>query len=177
MSRSRSWRRLVADPADVRTVFQGKMLGLTVERWDGEEREIVDRTDSVAILAVDRMGDVVLVRQFRAPTRKSLLELPAGTVDAGEQPLETARRELNEETGLHGGTWRAGPVFYTTPGFCRERIHVFFAEELEAGEARPDASEDLEIVRWPAAEIAERLGEIEDGKTLAALLLYVRASP
>jgi ADP-ribose pyrophosphatase len=164
-----------SEPAQARTVFEGNMVGLTVETWDGEEREIVERVDSVAVIATDADGNLVLVRQFRAPARSDLLELPAGTVDEGEEPLETAMRELKEETGLHGGNWRKGPVFYTSPGFCRERIHLFFAVGLEAGEADPDAGEDIELVRWPAAEITERLVEVEDGKTLAGLLLYVRA--
>lgn len=166
----------MGEPAEARSVFEGEMLGLTVERWDGDEREIVERADSVAVVAVDPAGDVVLVRQFRTPARKNLLELPAGTVDAGEDPLETATRELEEETGLRGGTWRAGPVFYTTPGFCRERIHLFFAEELEHGEPRPDMSEDLELVRWPKVELVDRLTEIEDAKTFVGLLLYARAA-
>ena len=166
----------MADPAETRTVFNGEMLGLIVERWDGDEREIVERADSVAIVAVDQAGDIVLVRQFRTPARKNLLELPAGTVDEGEDPIDTAKRELEEETGLSGGSWRAGPVFFTTPGFCRERIHLFFAEELERGEPRPDASEDLELVRWPKADVVDRLPEIEDAKTFVGLLLYARAA-
>ena len=157
-------------------VFSGKMLGLSRERWGDAEREIVERADSVAIVAADGEGRLTLVRQFRAPARRELLELPAGTVDAGEDPLATARRELAEETGLRGGRWRAGPVFFTSPGFCRERIHLFFAESLEQGE-RPSANgESIELVRWSADEAARRLGEIEDGKTLAGLVLYLRES-
>jgi ADP-ribose pyrophosphatase len=153
------------------------MLGVTLERWNGEEREIVERPDSVAVVAVDQEDNVVLVRQFRAPARRPLLELPAGTVDEGEEPVQTAKRELEEETGLRGGAWRRGPVFYTTPGFCRERMHLFFAEGLEQGQARPHPGEEVELVRWPAAEIAGRLAEIEDGKTLAGLLSHARSNP
>lgn len=152
------------------------MVGVTVERWGGDEREIVERADSVAVVAVDRNARLPLVRQLRAPARRRLLELPAGTVDAAEPPLETAKRELAEEAGLRGGRWEAGPTFYTTPGFCRERIHLFFARGLEAGEPEPEAGEEIELVWWPVGEIERRLGEIEDAKTLAGLLLYLRGS-
>lgn len=164
------------EPEDARTAYEGKMLGLTVERWGREDREIVERADSVAIVPVDQEGRIVLVRQFREAARRALLELPAGTVDEGEEPIDTAKRELREETGLHGGRWHAGPVFYTTPGFCRERTHLFFAEELESGEARPNPGEEVEVVRWPVAEIAGHMDEVEDGKTLVGLLLYARSN-
>ena len=117
---------------------------------------------------------VALVRQRREAARKHLLELPAGTLEEGESPLESARRELEEETGLTGGTWRELAAFYTTPGFCRERMHLFAAEGVEQGDASPEADEELELVRWRVGEIADRLGEIEDAKTLAGLLLYLR---
>ncbi len=157
---------------ETRTVFAGKHLSVTIERWRGHEAEIVNRADSVAIVAVDRDGFVTLVRQGRAPAGRDLLELPAGTVEDGEEPLATAKRELAEETGLSGGRWRTGPVFYTTPGFCRERMHVFFADELERGDANPDEDEDVELVRLPVSELRERVAEIEDAKTLVGLLLY-----
>jgi len=161
------------EPDSVRRVYEGSVLGLTVERWGEHEREIVEHPGAVAIVAVDGEGYVTLVRQLREATRKRLLELPAGTAEAGEEPLETARRELQEECGLSGGEWRQLAAFWTTPGFCRERMHLFAAEGVEQGEASPAADEDLELVRWPVAEIGTRLHEIEDAKTLAGLLLYL----
>ena len=128
----------------------------------------------MTIVAVDREGYVTLVRQFREATRQHLLELPAGTLEPGEEPLETARRELEEETGLTGGEWREVTRFWTTPGFCRELMTLFFAEGVEPGEARPEADEELELVLWPVAEIEQRLGEIEDAKSLTGLLLYLK---
>jgi ADP-ribose pyrophosphatase len=162
------------EPDSARRVYEGRLLGLTVERWGENEREIVEHPGAVAIVAVDDEGYVALVRQLREATRKYLLELPAGTAEPGEEPLATAQRELKEECGLSGGTWRQLAAFWTTPGFCRERMHLFAAEGVEHGEAAPAPDEELELVRWPVSEIEERLHEIEDAKTLAGLLLYLR---
>jgi len=162
------------EPDSARLVYEGSLLGLTVERWGENEREIVEHPGAVAIVSVDREGYVTLVRQLREPARRLLLELPAGTAEEGEEPLQTARRELQEECGLTGGEWRELAAFWTTPGFCRERMHVFAAEGVERGEASPAADEELELVRWRIGEIADRLHEIEDAKTLAGLLLYLR---
>jgi ADP-ribose pyrophosphatase len=163
-------------PDESHTVYDGKLFDVTVEQWGEHEREIVDHPGAVAIVAVDADGIVTLVRQPREAARKRLVELPAGTLEEGEQPLESARRELAEETGLTGGTWRELASFYTTPGFCREHMHLFAAEGVEQGDASPEADEDLELVRWPVRELAAHLGEIEDAKTLAGLLLYLRES-
>jgi len=161
-------------PDDSRTVYDGKLFDVSVERWGEHEREIVEHPGAVAIVAIDGDGMVTLVRQRREAARKDLLELPAGTLEQGESPLESARRELEEETGLTGGSWRELAGFYTTPGFCREYMHVFVAEGVTTGEASPEADEDLEVVRWPVGDIAERMSELEDAKTLAGLLLYLR---
>jgi ADP-ribose pyrophosphatase len=163
------------EPDSARRVYEGRLIGLTVERWGDHEREIVEHPGAVAIVAVDEAGFVTLVRQLREPARKCLLELPAGTAEPGEEPLETARRELQEECGLTGGEWRELAAFWTTPGFCRERMHLFAAEGVERGESSPAADEELELVHWPVAEIATRLPEVEDAKTLAGLLLYLSA--
>jgi ADP-ribose pyrophosphatase len=162
-------------PERSETVFTGRHLSIARERWNGRDREIVIRPEVVAVVAVDRDGFVTLVRQVRPPARREVLEIPAGLIEPGEEPLATARRELTEETGLHGGSWRAVRSFWTTPGFARERVHLFFAEGLEHGRATPDEGEVLELVRWPVDEIAARLGDIEDAKTLIGLLLYLAA--
>jgi ADP-ribose pyrophosphatase len=175
-------------PDESRTVYDGKLVSVTLERWGTYEREIVEHPGAVAIVAVDADGCVTLVRQLREATVSTsvgarlqsgshsglLLELPAGTLKPGESPLDSARRELAEETGLTGGDWREATAFWTTPGFCRERMTLFFAEGVTAGEASPDEDESFELVRWPVGEIEARLGELEDAKTLAGLLLYLR---
>jgi len=165
------------EPDSAERVWEGRLLAFTVERWGEHEREIVEHPGAVAVVAVDGEGYVALVRQLREATRKRLLELPAGTAEPGETPLATARRELQEECGLTGGEWRELAVFWTTPGFCRERMHMFAAEGVEQGEAAPAADEELELVRWPVAQIEDRLDQIEDAKTLAGLLLYLRSRP
>ena len=154
--------------------YEGDVLAVTVEHWDGAKREIVERADSVSIVASDGEDRLVLVRQPREAARRELVELPAGTFDDGEGSLATAKRELREETGLHGGRWHTGPAVFSTPGFCRERIHLFLADGLDEGDADPDAGERIEVLRWGPAEVAERLEEVEDAKTLAGMLLYLR---
>jgi ADP-ribose pyrophosphatase len=162
-------------PDESHVVYDGKLFDVTVERWGEHDREIVEHPGAVAIVAVDAEDNVVLVRQLREPARKELLELPAGTLDDGEQPLASAQRELAEETGLNGGDWRHAVSFWTTPGFCRELMHVFFAERVEEGEQRLEDDESIELVRIPVAKLSARFGELEDAKTLAGLLLYLRA--
>jgi len=161
-------------PDESRLAYDGKLIDVTVERWGDNEREIVEHPGAVAIVAVDADERLWLVRQVREATRKELLELPAGTCEPGEEPLATAKRELREECGLTGGEWRRLTGFWTTPGFCREYMHVFVAEGVEAGEAEPDEDEAVEIVQWPLDEVASRLSELEDAKTLAGLLTYLR---
>jgi ADP-ribose pyrophosphatase len=140
-----------------------------------EGKQIVEHPGSVAIVAVDTRQQLWLVKQHRVPARKELLELPAGVREDGEEPLDTARRELEEECGLVGGEWRQVAYGWTTPGFVREDMTLFFALGVEPrGEQDLDDGEEVQIVRWPVAEIEERLGEIEDLKTLAGLLLYLR---
>jgi ADP-ribose pyrophosphatase len=149
-------------------LYDGKFI--KVVRTDG--KEIVEHGAAVAIVPISD-GQVTLVRQKRVATQGKVLELPAGILEDGEAPLESARRELREETGLHGGEWAEVAVFYTSPGFTDEKIHLFIATGLQQGEARPEGTEDLELVRVPLEQVPSLLEEIEDGKTLAGLLLLL----
>lgn len=151
-------------------VWEGRRF--SVLRENGYE--IADTPAAVAIVALDAAERLVLVRQTRPAVGAELLELPAGLIDEGEELLATAQRELREETGLHGGSWRELVSFWTSPGFVNERVTVFVAEGLEEGEPEPDEGEDIEVVRWPLPEVEARLHELEDATTLIGLLLFLR---
>jgi ADP-ribose pyrophosphatase len=137
-------------------------------------KDIVVHGPAVAIVPVGRDDQVTLVRQERAPAGGKVLELPAGGVEGDETPLECAQRELREETGLHGGEWVEAATFFTTPGYSDEKMHLFIATALEYGEAQPEESEAIELVRVPLAEVSSLVAEIEDAKTLAGLLLLLQ---
>jgi 8-oxo-dGTP pyrophosphatase MutT (NUDIX family) len=139
--------------------------------------EFVRHGGAVAIAARRDDGRLVLVRQYRHATGETLLEVPAGRLEAGEQPLEAARRELEEETGLAAERWRELARFYAAPGFCSERLVLYLAEGLvPCGPDRraADPDEELEIVDLHPAQV---LGQARDAKTLLAALLVERAGP
>jgi 8-oxo-dGTP pyrophosphatase MutT (NUDIX family) len=155
--------------------WEGKLATVRIERFryaDGEEaeREIVVHPGAVGILAVD--GDaLILVRQPRESVGEpDLLELPAGKLDEGEDPLATAQRELAEEVGKGARRWEHVKSFYTSPGFTDEECHVYLAEDLHDAEADADDNERIEIVRWPLDRLDDAIGECRDSKTLIALL-------
>ena len=162
-------------PDAKRIVFEGRVVTLAVERWGDHEREVVEHPGAVVIVATDVAGSIVMVRQLREAVRRELLELPAGTLSPGEDPLAAAKRELREETGFGGGEWHAGPRFFSAPGFCTELMHLFFAAGVEPGESALEEDETIEVVVVPAASVDGVLTEIEDAKSLVGLLLYLRA--
>ena len=152
------------------TLYEGPAF--RVERRDG--RDVVVHAPVAAVLAIDGDDLLTLVRQHRVPVDANLLELPAGFIDRDESPLEAARRELAEETGLHGGEWREVARFYTSAGFTDERVHLFLATALEPGEASPTEDEQLEIVRVPQGDVAGLIEVCEDAKTIIGLQLLAR---
>jgi len=161
-------------PDEERLAWEGRLFDVVVERWGEHERELVDHPGSVAIVAVDAENRVVLVRQTREAARTELLELPAGTLEPGEETLACAQRELAEETGLHGGEWRQLASLWTSPGFVRERMTIFRCEGAREGEPATEDDEAIELVRIPLADLPGRLGELEDAKTAVGLLLLLR---
>jgi ADP-ribose diphosphatase len=161
-------------PDEQRTAWEGRLFDVVVERWGEHERELVDHPGSVAVVAVDAEDRVVLVRQTREAARTELLELPAGTLEPGEEPLACAQRELAEETGLRGGEWRQLASVWTSPGFVRERMTIFRCEGAEEGEPATEDDEAIELVRIPLDELPGRIATFEDAKTAVGLLLLLR---
>ena len=163
-----------------REVFDGRVVRLRVDTVSmpgggTAEREVCGHDDAVAVVAMDQDERITLVRQYRHAVGERLWELPAGLCDVqGEEPLETARRELVEETGLEAGTWRPVIELVPSPGFCTERVHVYLATELrEVG--RPEAEHeeaDMEVFRMPLAEAVDAVldGRIVNGIAVAGIL-------
>ena len=161
-----------------RRIFDGKILSLrvdTVALSSGIEatREVIEHGPAVAIVAVDDGGNVHLVRQYRKAVGDSLLEVPAGRMERGEDPAEAARRELGEETGLEAGKLDFLGSYFTTPGFTDEEMYAFLATDLSEGEAHPDEDEEVERVTMPLEQAVEMVnnGDLHDGKSIAALLI------
>lgn len=164
-----------------RRVHTGKVLDLDVDEVlepGGVQglREVVRQRGSVAALPVLDDGRLVLVRQYRYAVDALVWELPAGRRDPGETPEEGARRELEEEVGLRAASLEPLLVFWTTPGFCDEVMHLFRATDLKTVPARPEADESIEQATFTLDEAMAMIGrgEIREGKTLVALLLELR---
>ncbi len=164
---------------DGEELFEGAALRLRRERFrhdDGEEvtREVVRHPGAVAIVAHDGES-VYLVEQPReAVGEDALLELPAGKLEAGEDPEATGRRELREEIGMAADSWEPLTAVYSSPGFTDERIHVHLATGLRESRADADEGERIRVVPVPLAELDALIGRVHDAKTLVGLLLLRR---
>ena len=158
-------------------VFSGRVFSVTVDtvREGGRihQRETVRHAGSAVIVPVFDDGTIALVRQYRHPTVKYLLEAPAGRLDEGEIPQEAAARELEEELGLIAGRLEKLSEFFVSPGFCEEKMWVFLATDLSESEQRLEDDEIIEIVRMPFTQALSMIttGEIEDAKTIIGVML------
>jgi len=132
------------------------------------KRSVVRHAGSAVMMAVDDKKRILLVRQYRLPADSYMWELPAGRLDAGEKPLQAAKRELAEETGYQAKTWTKLVSFYASPGYVQERMTIFLATDLKAGEATPMDDERIEAKWFKAKEVRQMIddGEIEDAKTM-----------
>jgi ADP-ribose pyrophosphatase len=165
----------------LRTLLETRRFSVVekqVTRLDGEGASVsfVKHLGSVAILPLVDEKHVCLIRSRRLTVNKTLIEVPAGTREANEPPEETARRELIEETGYRPGRLEELLAYYPSPGVLSERMWVYMAHDLTPGEPAREANEEIEnlVVSWKEALAMVDRGEIEDGKTLIALLTYER---
>lgn len=157
--------------------FEGRVIHVhvdTVELPNGRTatREIVNHPGGVGILALDENNNVLVVRQYRYAFGRTLLEIPAGKLEKGEDPYQAAMRELREETGAACEKLQSLGEIFPTPGYCDEIIRLYLARDLRWGEMDLDEDEFLTVSRVPFQELVDRVlsGEIRDAKTCAALL-------
>lgn len=157
--------------------FDGKLIQVTYDIADvnGQDawREVVHHPGATAIIAVTDDNKIVMERQFRYALGEPLLEIPAGKLDKGEDPLECAKRELAEETGYSAAEWRPLGVIATSPGFCNETLHLYLAKGLTMGTTNWDPDEYVEIEYYTLPELLEAIQKenIKDSKSLAAIML------
>ena len=163
-----------------RLIYEGRAVKLrvdTVKMPDGREttREIVEHSDCVAIIAIDADDNVLLVEQFRKPVEKTLLEIPAGGIDPGEDPVTTVCRELREETGyLPRKVERLGG-FYSAPGYSSEYLYLYLVTDLAPNPLHAEDTENIRLVRVAIAQIPGLIasGSICDAKSIAGLLTFL----
>ena len=166
---------------DSRVVHEGRVIEVRVDDVEIREglhvrRDVVKHPGAVVMLAVDAEERILWIRQHRWAAGRELLELPAGTLEANEEPAACARRELAEETGFAAAQWQALGGFYSAPGFCDEYLYAFAASNLTPQQADGDEDEDITLEPLTLEETLARVdaGDIVDAKSLATLMLYLR---
>lgn len=159
-------------------IYEGRILNLRKDKVhvkDGKTsyREIVEHNGGVALAAITNEGKMVMVRQFRKAAEKAVLEVPAGKIEKGEDHRLTAERELKEETGYSAEKIEFVTAFYSSIGYSTEKIYLYLATNLTPGETEFDDNESIEIIEYELADLKKMVlnGEIEDAKTIAAILL------
>lgn len=157
-------------------VYEGKILNLkieTVELPDKKysKREIVEHPNGVGIIPIIDDKNMIMVKQYRKAVEKIMLEIPAGILEVNEEPRDAALRELKEETGFDADEIKYMMEFYTSPGYCDEKIYLFLAEDLKEGEAIPDSEESVEHEVYAIDELVKMVnrGEIVDSKTIIGI--------
>lgn len=163
-----------------RLIYEGRAVKLrvdTVQTAGGRQstREIVEHADCVAIVAVDAGDNVLLVKQFRKPVEKELLEIPAGGIDAGEDAGDAVIREMREETGFRPQKLEAMGGFYSSPGYGTEYLYLYLATDLTPSRLYAEDTEGIEVVRVPLEQVPDLITSqrICDAKSIAGLLTYL----
>jgi ADP-ribose pyrophosphatase len=171
---------LLEETLSSQLIYEGRAVRLRVDSvrlGNGRQttREIVEHSDCIAVVVIDENDNVLLVKQFRKPVEKELLEIPAGGIDAGEGPEEAVSRELREEIGYMPRSVRRLGGFYSTPGYCSEYLYLYLATELVPSQLIAEDTEEIKVVRVPIEEIPDLIasGRIRDAKSIAGLLAYL----
>ncbi|WP_341877519.1 NUDIX hydrolase [Defluviitalea saccharophila] len=158
-------------------IYKGAIVSLvkdtiTLPNGKTAQREVVLHNGASAVVPMDNEGNILLVRQYRHPAGKELLEIPAGLLEDGEDPLECAKRELEEETGYKASEFSHIFSTYSAIGFCTEKIHIYLAKGLYEGKQNLDEDEFVNIEKYPLEEALQMIfdGRIEDGKTVCGIL-------
>lgn len=162
----------------MKSVYKGRVIDLNIEEVslpNGQsiELEIVRHPGAAATVPLKKNGEVVMIRQYRHAAGGMIYEIPAGRLNPGENPLECAKRELSEETGLRAKQWQPLGSILTTPGFTDEKIHLFLARDLTRTSQALEQDEVIEVVERSLEDLIEmvRRGEIIDAKTICGLML------
>ncbi|MDD4923564.1 MAG: NUDIX hydrolase [Dehalococcoidales bacterium] len=163
-----------------KAVFKGDLFSVRIDEIrlsDGSTstREIVEHSDAVVVVPIDRSGNILLVKQYRRAAGKDLLELPAGGVEPGENPLETVRRELQEEIGYLPNKIISMGGFYASPGYNTEYLHLYLASDLAPAKLHAEDTDSIEVVPVPIKSITDYIksGKICDAKSVAGILYYM----
>ncbi len=158
-------------------VYRGKVVDVRrddVEISTGRKsvREVVEHPGGVVIVAQKNSDTVLMVKQFRYPIKQAALELPAGKLEKGEEPFPAAKRELEEETGYRAKIWKELGYINTTPGFCNEKLYLYYAADLDFVGEHPDEGEVIQCFEYKIDEICSKIkkGEINDAKTICGLM-------
>ena len=167
-------------PKTLKLIHQGRIISCYEETLTFPEEkkafDVVKHPGAVAILAIDEKENLVLIKQWRRTVEEILIEIPAGTLEKGEDPYHCAQRELREETGFRANSLTLLGGFYTAPGFCNEYIHLFLAKDLIHDPLQAEDSDDIDLYLIPlqTAFSLSQQGKIKDCKTLSALFLYIQ---
>ena len=158
-------------------IFEGHIFDVYLDKAeiaDGSirPREVVEHNGGVCVVALDDENNIYMVRQFRYAVGRAVLEIPAGKLEKGEDPLEAAKRELSEETGFTAEKWLSLGEMYPTPGYCSEKLYVYLARNLAAGEAHLDDGEILTAEKIKLSDVVKMIMDckISDAKTVFGVL-------
>lgn len=158
-------------------VYDGRIVKVykdDVELADGHKsfREVVRHSGGVVIIAFKDKNTILLVKQYRYPIAKTVLELPAGKLEKGEDPFEAAKRELEEETGYCANKWTDLGYINTSPGFSDEKLYLYLAQYLEFTQCHPDEGEIIQAFEYKYEDVLEMIenGEINDAKTICGIM-------